>query len=93
MLLCVIVFFVSNATLIKDEFKSKQRKTSKSHKEVSAPERLDQEDVEASEGTHPEAKKARREPLECRILSNPLGQEYLAWKEKIIKEARAKMKP
>ena len=50
-------------------------------------------DVEASEGTHPEAKKARREPLECRILSNPLGQEYLAWKEKIIKEARAKMKP
>lgn len=26
-----------------DEFKSKQRKTSKSHKEVSAPERLDQE--------------------------------------------------
>ena len=43
MLHCVIVFFVSNATLIKDEFKSKQRKTSKTHKEVSAPERLDQE--------------------------------------------------
>ncbi len=35
--------------------------------------------------------KARREPLHSRIQSNPFSKDYLTWKERVIREARAKL--
>ena len=39
----------------------------------------------------PKPKRAQRESLHSRIQSNPYSKEYKEWRERIIREARAKL--